>query len=48
LLWRRVLAAAHAPPQWREFTLLGLVTVPLTIVAATVMLWLSLRAFGPA
>jgi arsenical pump membrane protein len=41
LLWRRVLGA-DAPGAAR-FTLVGLATVPLTLAAATVALWLALQ-----
>ena len=41
LLWRRVLGA-DAPGAAR-FSLVGLATVPLTLVAATAALWLTLR-----
>jgi arsenical pump membrane protein len=46
LLWRRVLASHDAEPDLAEFTRLGLLTVPLTVVAATVCLWLMLRVTG--
>jgi arsenical pump membrane protein len=39
LLWRRVLRGAHVEVDLREFTLLGLCTVPAGLVAATVGLW---------
>jgi arsenical pump membrane protein len=54
LLWRRVLADSVAAvdasklPRLREFTLLGLLTVPATLVASTVALWLALRVVGTA
>jgi arsenical pump membrane protein len=41
LLWRRVLGTSA--PAARRFTLVGAMTVPLTLVAATVALWLALR-----
>jgi len=40
LLWRRALPA-DLRPSLREFTLLGVVTVPLVLVAAVTGLWLS-------
>ncbi|MEO6882368.1 MAG: ArsB/NhaD family transporter, partial [Mycobacteriaceae bacterium] len=43
LLWRRVLTARGQAPSVRTFTLLGLVTVPLTLVAAVGALWIGLR-----
>ena len=41
LLWRRVLG--ELAPGARRFSTVGLATVPLTLVGATVTLWLSLR-----
>jgi arsenical pump membrane protein len=41
LLWRRVLGD-HAPVPYR-FTIVGLVTVPLALVGATVALWAALQ-----
>jgi arsenical pump membrane protein len=38
LLWRRVLAAN--PPVWRDFARLGVLTVPATLAASVVALWL--------
>ncbi len=46
LLWRRVLRASGATPSLRTFTLLGLITVPLTLPAAVLALWLGLRIGG--
>lgn len=43
LLWRRVLHAQGIDVSLREFTALGLATVPPALVAATVLLWLGLR-----
>jgi arsenical pump membrane protein len=43
LLWRRVLVGAGEAPTVREFTGLGLLTVPVGLVAAVVALWLGLR-----
>jgi arsenical pump membrane protein len=47
LLWSRVLRADGTEPALGRFTRLGLLTVPATLVAATVALWLALRAIGP-
>ncbi|MBO0830188.1 MAG: hypothetical protein J2P24_20635, partial [Streptosporangiales bacterium] len=46
LLWRRVLARRGATPGLREFLTLGAWTVPATLVAAVVMLWLALLVTG--
>jgi arsenical pump membrane protein len=47
LLWRRVVSGAEARvPTLREFTLLGVATVPVAVTLATVALWLSLRGMG--
>ena len=43
LLWRRVLRAQDTDIELGEFTRLGLLTVPATLVSATVLLWLSLQ-----
>ena len=43
LLWRRVLAEQHEEPRLAEFTAVGLVTVPLTLVAAVLALWAGLQ-----
>jgi arsenical pump membrane protein len=43
LLWRRVLAADGIRYPAREFTTVGVMTVPPAIVLATVLLWLGLR-----
>lgn len=42
MLWRRVARAEGEPPSLRTFTLVGAVTTPLTIVAATAALWAAL------
>lgn len=44
LLWRRVLRHHGSGPSVKEFTLLGLLTVPAGLAAATVALWAALRA----
>jgi arsenical pump membrane protein len=46
LLWRRVLRERDEEPVLGDFTRLGLATVPATLAAATVALWLMLRAIG--
>ncbi|HEX6443889.1 MAG TPA: SLC13 family permease [Streptosporangiales bacterium] len=46
LLWRRVLAHRGESPRLREFLALGAWTVPLTLVASVVMLWLALIMTG--
>lgn len=46
LLWRRVLHERDEEPVLGDFTRLGLATVPATLVAATVALWVMLRAIG--
>lgn len=46
LLWRRAVADVVGVPTLADFTRLGVVTVPLAIVAATGALWLSLRVIG--
>jgi arsenical pump membrane protein len=44
LLWRRVLRAEDTDVELGEFLRLGARTVPLTLLAATVLLWLALKA----
>lgn len=46
LLWRRVLRARGAELQAGEFLRLGVLTVPLALLAGTLALWLSLRVIG--
>jgi len=46
LLWRRILRAHDTDADLGDFTRLGLLTVPLALVAATVLLWAMLRATG--
>ena len=46
LLWRRVLRAQGAPPRFRTFTVLGLLTVPVTLPSAVLALWAGLRLSG--
>ncbi|MGY0491619.1 SLC13 family permease [Streptomyces sp. WG-D5] len=42
LLWRRIVHEHGTEPELGEFTRLGLLTVPATVVAATVALWAGL------
>jgi len=44
MLWRRILRAHDSDPALREYTRLGLITVPTTLLGATVALWAVLRA----
>jgi arsenical pump membrane protein len=44
LLWRRVLHAEDTDVELGEFLRLGVLTVPAGLVAATVLLWLALKA----
>ncbi|HEY3632891.1 MAG TPA: SLC13 family permease [Jatrophihabitantaceae bacterium] len=46
LLWRRVLHEHDTDPDLGRFTRLGLLTVPASLVAATVALWAVLQATG--
>lgn len=46
LLWRRVLVSEGQAPSVGTFTRLGLVTVPLTLVASVLALWVGLRVGG--
>ncbi|WP_436521506.1 SLC13 family permease [Actinoplanes sp. HUAS TT8] len=48
LLWRRILHARDAAPRTSEFLLLGLATVPLSLVAAVLALWAGLRLTSTA
>jgi arsenical pump membrane protein len=43
MLRHRVARAEGEPPSLRTFTVVGLVTTPITVVAATVALWLALQ-----
>jgi arsenical pump membrane protein len=43
LLWRRVLRAKDTDIELSEFLRLGAVTVPATLLASTVLLWLALK-----
>lgn len=48
LLWRRVLVRDGLARPLGEFTAVGLALVPVSLVAATVALWLSVRLIGVA
>jgi arsenical pump membrane protein len=45
LLWRRIVHAHDEDVDTREFLKLGALTVPATLVASTVALWLALQVF---
>jgi arsenical pump membrane protein len=46
LLWRRILQQHGSAPSLREFTILGLLTVPAGLALASVALWAGLHALG--
>jgi arsenical pump membrane protein len=46
LLWRRVAREHEAEPDVREYTRLGLLTVPVALVGAVLALWFMLRTIG--
>jgi arsenical pump membrane protein len=46
LLWRRVLNSQGMRTDGAEFTLLGLLTVPVTLVLAVLALWAGVRIIG--
>jgi arsenical pump membrane protein len=46
LLWRSVVQRERLTAGFGEFSLVGLVTTPLTLLVAVLGLWLSIRAFG--
>jgi arsenical pump membrane protein len=46
LLWRRILRAHDTDADLGEFTRLGLLTVPVGLIVATVLLWAMLQATG--
>ena len=46
LLWRRVLRQQGSGPSLREFTRLGLLTVPAGLLLAVLALWAALHALG--
>jgi arsenical pump membrane protein len=43
LLWRRILSGRGIAVDLREFTLLGLLTVPACLAAAVLVLWAMLQ-----
>ncbi|MFJ5775302.1 SLC13 family permease [Streptomyces sp. NPDC093094] len=47
LLWRRIAHHHDHDVELREFTLLGLLTVPAALLASTLALWVSLEVVGP-
>jgi arsenical pump membrane protein len=47
LLWRRILRQHGTDPSLRDFTVLGLLTVPTGLVLAVLALWTGLHLFGP-
>ena len=46
LLWRRILSEHDHDAELGEFTRVGLLTVPATLIGATVALWLALMTIG--
>ena len=46
LLWRRILQEHGSAPSLREFTLLGLITVPAGLTLAVLALWAGLHTLG--
>ncbi|GHB33927.1 arsenic transporter [Streptomyces xanthochromogenes] len=46
LLWRRILHEHDDAPELGQFTRLGLLTVPATLVASTAALWAALHTIG--
>jgi arsenical pump membrane protein len=46
LLWRRVLSSRGTSTDAVEFSLLGLLTVPVTLVTAVLALWAGVQLFG--
>jgi arsenical pump membrane protein len=46
LLWRRIVHAHGTDPELGEFTRLGLLTVPATLLGSTVALWAALTLLG--
>jgi arsenical pump membrane protein len=46
LLWRRVVREHDAEPTAKEFTGLGLLTVPAAVVCAVLALWAMLHIIG--
>ncbi len=46
LLWRRIAHHHDTPPDLGEFTRLGLLTVPVSLVCSVIALWAGLSVFG--
>jgi len=46
LLWRSVVQRESLPAGFGEFSLVGLCTVPLTLVASVLGLWAGIQVFG--
>jgi len=46
LLWRQILHTRDQPPDARDFHRLGLLTVPVALVAGVLALWVSLKITG--
>ena len=46
LLWRNVVHRHGLPARFTEFTRVGLLTTPVTLVVCVLALWLSLRVIG--
>jgi arsenical pump membrane protein len=46
LLWRRILHRHGSAPSLREFTVLGLLTVPAGLALAVLALWAALHVLG--
>jgi len=46
LLWRRIVARRGQPPGLGEFTLLGALTVPISLVGCTIALWAAATWIG--
>jgi arsenical pump membrane protein len=46
LLWRSVVQRERLPAGFGEFSLVGLCTVPLTLVVAVLGLWGGVQVFG--
>jgi arsenical pump membrane protein len=43
LLWRRAVAPVEGVPELRDFTVVGVATVPIALLAATTALWVALK-----
>lgn len=46
LLWRGVVQRERLPAGFAEFSRVGLVTVPVTLVVAVLGLWVGIELFG--